>query len=187
VPGDELTFFYPSTEWSMAQPFNCLCGKPTCRGRISGARDMTEEQLEGMWLNGHIRELLAEQEQQSSETRDTVSEDLYDTDQTAQALRDALQHAEKVVEAARTALMCYARTIRTQQYKGVNGTNGIKAAANGHINGNSANGHHSNGHAANGCYNGASTAINAVTGSLRRGPTSRELSGEMGGDTIDVV
>ena len=24
--GDEITFFYPSTEWEMAQPFVCNCG-----------------------------------------------------------------------------------------------------------------------------------------------------------------
>jgi hypothetical protein len=23
--GDEVTFFYPSTEWIMAEPFNCAC------------------------------------------------------------------------------------------------------------------------------------------------------------------
>lgn len=25
-PGDELSFFYPSTEWEMAQGFECKCG-----------------------------------------------------------------------------------------------------------------------------------------------------------------
>lgn len=25
-PGDDLTFFYPSTEWNMDQPFECWCG-----------------------------------------------------------------------------------------------------------------------------------------------------------------
>jgi hypothetical protein len=58
--GDELTFFYPSTEWSMAQPFECLCKTDVCKGVISGARDMDEEMLRGYWLNGHIEELLAE-------------------------------------------------------------------------------------------------------------------------------
>ena len=23
--GDELRFFYPATEWEMAQPFSCIC------------------------------------------------------------------------------------------------------------------------------------------------------------------
>lgn len=60
-PGDELTFFYPSTEWRMAQPFECACAAPSCRGRISGAADMTARQLEGYWLSGHVRALKAEQ------------------------------------------------------------------------------------------------------------------------------
>lgn len=52
----------------MAQPFDCLCGKLACRGRISGAQDMTDAQLEGVWLNGHIRELLAERKKENATT-----------------------------------------------------------------------------------------------------------------------
>ena len=48
-PGDELTFFYPSTEWDMAQGFDCFCGAKTCRGFISGAKNMKKEQLDGLW------------------------------------------------------------------------------------------------------------------------------------------
>jgi len=62
APGDELTFFYPSSEWAMAQPFDCFCGAATCRGRIDGAGNMTRKQLEGVWLNGYIREMLADKE-----------------------------------------------------------------------------------------------------------------------------
>jgi hypothetical protein len=58
--GDELTFFYPSTEWSMAQAFECGCGDAECRGRITGAKDMDKEILKEYWLNAHIEELLAE-------------------------------------------------------------------------------------------------------------------------------
>ncbi|KAF2825525.1 hypothetical protein CC86DRAFT_261521, partial [Ophiobolus disseminans] len=58
--GDELTFFYPSTEWHMAQPFECLCGNEECRGRITGAKDMDGGVLGEYWLNGHIEELLEE-------------------------------------------------------------------------------------------------------------------------------
>lgn len=36
-PEDELTFFYPSTEWKMIQPFQCYCGSPDCLGEIKGA------------------------------------------------------------------------------------------------------------------------------------------------------
>ncbi|MDX2046116.1 MAG: SET domain-containing methyltransferase [Chitinophagaceae bacterium] len=35
--GEELTFFYPSTEWDMAQPFTCYCGSSNCLGEIRGA------------------------------------------------------------------------------------------------------------------------------------------------------
>ncbi|KAJ3345809.1 hypothetical protein HDU83_003700 [Entophlyctis luteolus] len=30
-PGDAITFFYPSTEWEMDQPFECWCGAPNVR------------------------------------------------------------------------------------------------------------------------------------------------------------
>jgi hypothetical protein len=58
--GDELTFFYPSTEWDMAQKFECKCGEDVCAGTIGGAKDMEEEVLTKYWLNGHIEELLEE-------------------------------------------------------------------------------------------------------------------------------
>jgi hypothetical protein len=64
--GDELTFFYPSTEWEMAQPFECNCGKDTCKKWISGAKDMDSAKLHGLFLNRHIHELLEEQKQGSA-------------------------------------------------------------------------------------------------------------------------
>lgn len=103
----------------MAQPFTCLCGTPTCRGRIAGARDMTPAQLEGLWLNRHIRDLLEE--------------------------RDA------------------AAAAATQK---VNGQKGAAAAAE-----------------AGGYGTANSASADVPIGAQRRGPTSRELSGEMGGDT----
>ncbi|EKD12752.1 uncharacterized protein L3040_006902 [Drepanopeziza brunnea f. sp. 'multigermtubi'] len=72
-PGDELTFFYPSTEWDMAQGFDCFCGAKTCRGFISGAKNMSEEQLSGLWLNPHIRSL---REKHSSSTSGSSSSPL---------------------------------------------------------------------------------------------------------------
>ncbi|KAI8931719.1 hypothetical protein NX059_011362 [Plenodomus lindquistii] len=60
--GDELTFFYPSTEWDMAQPFDCLCKSKGCRGRISGAKDMKLGVLDEYWLNKHIEDMLAEKD-----------------------------------------------------------------------------------------------------------------------------
>jgi hypothetical protein len=64
--GDELTFFYPSTEWHMAQPFGCLCKSGECRGEIKGARDMERGVLGRYWLNRHIEEMLAEKEKELS-------------------------------------------------------------------------------------------------------------------------
>lgn len=58
--GDELTFFYPSTEFSMAQPFQCRCQEKECRGTIAGAKDMPLEVLRKYWLSAHIEELLQE-------------------------------------------------------------------------------------------------------------------------------
>lgn len=56
--GDPLTFFYPSSEWEMAQPFRCNCGAETCLSQISGAKDMDVDDLKRYWLNGHIEKLL---------------------------------------------------------------------------------------------------------------------------------
>ncbi|KAI5928261.1 hypothetical protein F4810DRAFT_185853 [Camillea tinctor] len=158
-PGDELTFFYPSTEWSMAQPFDCLCGAPSCRGRIAGARDMTPAELAGTWLNGHIHELKEEQQNGNavlpppSTTAIAHGGDADDDDTTTQALRNALAHAEKVVEAARLALRSYVAS----------------STARGRASG-----------------GGACAGAEAGGGLTRRGATSRELSGEMGGDTVVV-
>ena len=41
--GDEMTFFYPSTEWDMAQPFTCYCGSDKCLGLIQGAAHISPE------------------------------------------------------------------------------------------------------------------------------------------------
>jgi hypothetical protein len=33
--GEALTFFYPSTEWDMAQGFDCSCGSPVCLAHLA--------------------------------------------------------------------------------------------------------------------------------------------------------
>ncbi len=35
-PGDQLTFNYLTTEWEMAEVFDCACGYAGCFGRIAG-------------------------------------------------------------------------------------------------------------------------------------------------------
>lgn len=53
--GEAVTFFYPSTEWDMDQPFDCTCGASNCLGRISGAKQLSVDQLkERGFVNNHI-------------------------------------------------------------------------------------------------------------------------------------
>ncbi|KAI0112081.1 hypothetical protein GGR51DRAFT_54844 [Nemania sp. FL0031] len=59
--GDLLSFFYPSTEWRMAQPFDCWCGASECFGRVEGAARIDAQKLDSYWINRHIREMLEEQ------------------------------------------------------------------------------------------------------------------------------
>jgi len=56
--GEELTFFYPSTEWAMARPFICQCGARHCLSLVAGAKYLAVEQLSYYFINQHIRDLL---------------------------------------------------------------------------------------------------------------------------------
>lgn len=40
--GDELTFFYPSTEWRMDQSFTCSCRSENCLKTVQGAYYLPE-------------------------------------------------------------------------------------------------------------------------------------------------
>lgn len=42
---EELTFFYPSTEWDMDQAFKCTCGSKDCIGLVKGARYLSTAQI----------------------------------------------------------------------------------------------------------------------------------------------
>ena len=55
--GRELTFFYPSTEWDMAQPFHCWCGAESCLGWVAGARVVAPRRLALHALAPHIVDL----------------------------------------------------------------------------------------------------------------------------------
>jgi hypothetical protein len=55
-PGDEFTFFYPSTEWEMAQPFICNCGSEACLQLINGASHLSVETLSKYKLTDFIRQ-----------------------------------------------------------------------------------------------------------------------------------
>ena len=54
-PGDELRFFYPSTEWEMAQPFVCNCGSRDCHQLINGAAHLSPETLSKYRLTDFIQ------------------------------------------------------------------------------------------------------------------------------------
>jgi hypothetical protein len=118
----------------MQQPFDCTCARPSCHGTIAGAKHMSAEALRGVWLAGHIRDLLAARDGKQRLNGTGRADDAIaagDDDPTHRALHDALVQAERSAAAAREALLLYRRR----------------------------------------------------GGAGRRGPTSRELGGEMGGDT----
>ncbi|HSL45261.1 MAG TPA: SET domain-containing protein-lysine N-methyltransferase [Anaerolineales bacterium] len=58
--GEELSFFYPATEWEMDAPFICLCGASNCIHVVAGARFLPLSTLENHYLNRHIREMMIE-------------------------------------------------------------------------------------------------------------------------------
>ncbi|KAJ3360859.1 hypothetical protein HDU91_004256 [Kappamyces sp. JEL0680] len=62
--GDEVTFFYPSTEWDMDQPFSCWCGAKACQKSIQGAKYLASNARDCFYLAPHIRDLI----RQSSES-----------------------------------------------------------------------------------------------------------------------
>ena len=54
--GDEMSFFYPSTEWEMTQPFNCYCESEKCLHHIQGAKHIPEEIIFQYRLTDFIRQ-----------------------------------------------------------------------------------------------------------------------------------
>lgn len=56
--GEEMTFFYPSTEWCMAQTFECYCKTQKCLGRIQGALHLHPTILQTYKLSAHIKQKL---------------------------------------------------------------------------------------------------------------------------------
>lgn len=56
--GEEMTFFYPSTEWDMAQPFTCYCGSSRCLGEIKGAAHIQPDIIGAYTLTRFIQQQL---------------------------------------------------------------------------------------------------------------------------------
>jgi hypothetical protein len=44
--GEELTFHYCTTEYELANPFNCLCGSTDCLGRVRGFKFLEKGEIE---------------------------------------------------------------------------------------------------------------------------------------------
>ena len=59
--GDELTFFYPSSEWDMTQQFACTCGSKNCLQTIKGAAYLSKEILANYKLTDFIQSMLDKQ------------------------------------------------------------------------------------------------------------------------------
>lgn len=60
LPGDEITFFYPSTEWNMEEPFNCHCGHKGCIGIVRGAAFLSPSGISNYRYAHHIQHKLQE-------------------------------------------------------------------------------------------------------------------------------
>jgi hypothetical protein len=57
---DELTFFYPATEWAMAQAFSCFCGADNCLGQIQGAAYLDYETISKYRFSSYIQKKLSQ-------------------------------------------------------------------------------------------------------------------------------
>ena len=157
----------------MDQPFTCFCSTPSCRGFISGAKEMSPAQLEGMWLNAHIRSLLESHSSPSStpslsSSTPTSTSIPSSTDATEQALRENLLPARKMVTAAQKAL-----DTNKSLHGGESGVNGDSMNGKGREHG-----------VGSRELSGEMGGDTNVGMKARRGVTSREMGGEMGGDTV---
>ena len=57
--GDELTFFYPSTEWEMIQPFQCNCQAQNCIKEVKGAKEfLRNDDLKTLLAHPHSPHIL---------------------------------------------------------------------------------------------------------------------------------
>jgi translation elongation factor P/translation initiation factor 5A len=56
--GEELTFFYPSTELDMAQSFICNCGSNSCLADVKGAKYLSDNEIKKYKLTDFIKNIL---------------------------------------------------------------------------------------------------------------------------------
>ena len=55
--GDELTFFYPATEWELQEPFTCHCHHLNCIGVVKGSKYLSTDKLQQYTIAKHIMDL----------------------------------------------------------------------------------------------------------------------------------
>ncbi|MDD9950068.1 MAG: SET domain-containing protein-lysine N-methyltransferase [Zetaproteobacteria bacterium] len=84
--GDEITIFYPATEWQMAVGFDCNCGTTDCCGYIGGAIDLSPSQRQQQRLAPHILQLAAKQNPTQFEARAYLEEYFLELNTEYQAL-----------------------------------------------------------------------------------------------------
>jgi hypothetical protein len=63
--GEEMSFFYPSTEWSMNQGFDCVCNSEGCLERIQGAAYLHQDILKNYQLSAYIKQKLSHKSDQT--------------------------------------------------------------------------------------------------------------------------
>lgn len=64
--GEELSFFYPATEWQMTEAFVCTCQSEQCLGVIQGAYSLSPELLKQYRINSHIAQKLQNEVSQTA-------------------------------------------------------------------------------------------------------------------------
>jgi hypothetical protein len=57
--GEELCFFYPSSEWKMIQSFTCYCKSPHCLHEIRGASYLSRDAVEKYRFTDFIAGMLS--------------------------------------------------------------------------------------------------------------------------------
>ena len=55
-PGEEVTFDYNTTEYEMAEPFECRCGSANCVGLVRGYRFLADQERDRLrpWVARHL-------------------------------------------------------------------------------------------------------------------------------------
>jgi hypothetical protein len=56
---EEISFFYPATEWSMTQPFKCFCNTDSCLGMIQGAAHLDKNAITKYRFSEYIQKKLS--------------------------------------------------------------------------------------------------------------------------------